>query len=147
MVLATKLSKLQRWILSKAFERHPAAQGGHRKESTGVPFAELFAELFPDLDQERRARLAKVESRYAVGYVTRLEILSDRFGLPKRECLCHEIIDRKAIDPDLYNRANASMYRALRRLKNRGLLVASDKKDLFQLTQEGIAVAAHKCLR
>ena len=121
--MEAKLSKLQRWILVAAYQK-----------------VEHLEPLTPyGLYWEKRE-----EVKYK-NTLTRHEILMGYFKLPDRKPRSWphaRIIDRKAVGYATFNKANASMTRALRRLVQRGLLQDGNRySGRIQLEYEGINLA------
>jgi hypothetical protein len=73
-----------------------------------------------------------------VSHITRNDVLTGFFNLTMRK---HQI-SKAAAGRSRYNSANASLYRAIKRLENRGLILRmSKRRGGMQLTDKGIAVA------
>jgi Mn-dependent DtxR family transcriptional regulator len=136
-----KLSKLQKFILVEAFKTLPEVDEIVRKHNAwmrgGVSIGVVKSELKP------------IEA-CNVGHIARNEILTQFFKLKLRKYRFQgwvtdtdtNRIDAEAVGRLAYNRANASLYRAIRRLEARGLIKRMTKKrGLLQLTEAGIAVA------
>lgn len=83
-----------------------------------------------------------------VSHITRNDILIGFFGLSLRKYRFNGWVTdedtgriNRASDPSRYNGANATLYRAVRRLESRGLIRRMSKRNGLQLTEKGIAVA------
>jgi hypothetical protein len=136
-----KLSKLQKFILLEAAKTLPELEDIVRRENawrrSGVAIGVIKADSKP------------VEATN-VAHVTRQEILVNYFKLSWRKKrfmnwvtdLDTDRIDAES-DPARYNRANATLYRAIRRLETRGLIRRMNRlRAGLQLTEKGIVVAA-----
>jgi hypothetical protein len=89
----------------------------------------------------------EVLKAYSDDYCSRVDVLTGYFGLPIsgsryfRSPRGFRDVIRKTAEPAEYNKANASMYRALRRLFERGLLLKSRFPGKILLSDEGRRVA------
>jgi hypothetical protein len=132
---STKLSKLQKFILIEAAKALPTLEETARGlNAFRAPFTKPDTEPITPKD---------------IPHVTRNEILIGFFSFPMRKKRFGgwvtdwdtDRIDAES-DPDRYNRANAALYRAVRRLEMRGLIRRmSERRSGMQLTEKGIAVA------
>jgi hypothetical protein len=130
----TKLSKLQRFILTEAFKAWST------NEQTARMINPFVARLKPDAAPIQAGDLA---------HISRIDILIAFFGLSLRKSRsrwAQELgdddvinrIDRQSAGQEVFNRANASLYRTLARLEQRGLIKRMAKRSDWQLTPEGI---------
>jgi hypothetical protein len=137
----SKLSKLQRFILIEAAKSLPELEETATRMNAwregGVALGVFKSGLKP------------IEPGN-ISHITRLFILTEFFQLSLRKHRFRKWItdsDTDRIDAETagrkrYNRANASLYRAVRRLEARGLLKRMSKRRAgLQLTEQGIAVA------
>jgi hypothetical protein len=163
----TKLSSQEAWFILRPFERYPSWNpGSEEARSTVRQKVEMFQGLLHSLQatstsldrrSEGLSRLPRGKERSPEQIATqvvadieisvsgrprisRLELLGDYFGLPL--ALSQKRINKKASEPlGLYRRANASMYRTLRRLLARELYARGPSPSTYLLTEQGLAIA------
>jgi hypothetical protein len=161
----TKLSHQEAWFILRPFEVYSSWDPGSEEARSAVrQKVETFQGLLQNL-QATRGSLAPGEHRRGIGRrprrkkrsaeqiaadieilvsgrprISRVELLGDYFGLPL--ALSQKRINKKASEPGgLYQRANASMYRTLRRLLARGLYARGPASSTYLLTESGLVIA------
>ncbi len=137
----SKLSELQRFILIEAARSIPELEKRAEGENAWMRGCVEIGWLKPDFKP--------IEPR-DLSHITRNAILTEFFKLSLRKHRFRQWItdsdtnriDAETAGPDRYNRANASLYRAVRRLEARGLIKRMSKRRAgLRLTEQGIAVA------
>jgi hypothetical protein len=143
-----KLSKLQRFILLEAAKSLPGLEErakGLNEWLSGAVAMGFLKEFKP----VRPSDLPHITRTFILINFFRLSLRKRRWGGQLAEdCGLSRITDQDTnrIDAEAagkqYNRANASLYRAIKRLERRGLIrrMVNMRGDL-QLTAEGVAVA------
>ena len=167
MVVAnqTKLSSQEAWFILRPFERYPSWDPGSEDALVGVrQKVETFQGLLQNLQATRsssapgrrprslgrRPRRKKMSDEQIVAdfeisvsgrpRISRVELLGDYFGLPVDQS--EKRINKKGAEPErFYQRANASMYRTLRRLLARGLYARGPTSSTYLLTESGLVIA------
>jgi hypothetical protein len=131
-----KLSKLQKFILTEAFKTWSKSE--QNAEAANLIIARFKPGAVPIQPE-------------ALAHVSRNHILRTFFGLSLRKWRWQGVvdhdqvtnrIDREAAEQEVFNRANASLYRAFARLERRGLIKRMTKRADWQLTQAGLEAAS-----
>jgi hypothetical protein len=142
--MVAKLSKLQRFILLEAAKSLPALEE-EAKKFTAWREVDAFKE---GLKPIKAADLPHITRNFILINFFKLSWRKMRWGGRKAKIWSGRITDQDTnrIDAEAagerYNRANASLYRAIKRLEDRGLIRRMVKmRGGLQLTGQGIAVA------
>jgi hypothetical protein len=131
--MVTKLSKLQRFILLEAAESLPELEEEARKQNAWRKGAVAIGFLNPGFKPIQPGDISYITRNFILINFFKLSLRKKRWG---GECIDAEAAGKR------YNRANASLYRAIKRLEDRGLIRRMAKKrGGLQLTTQGIAVA------
>jgi hypothetical protein len=167
MVVAnqTKLSHQEAWFILRPFECYPSWDPGSEEARSAVrQKVETFQGLLRNLQATRQSlqpgrvrrglgRRPRTKRRSAEQMaadfeisvsgrprISRVELLGDYFGLPLDQS--KKRINKKGAEPErFYQRANASMYRTLRRLLARGLYERGPSPSTYLLTESGLVIA------
>jgi hypothetical protein len=146
--MVAKLSKLQRFIMLEAAKSLPGLEEKAKKINEWRQGAVAIGFLKDGLKPIQPTDLPHITRNFILTNFFKLSLRTMRFGGQLAAVYGCRITDQDTdrIDAEAageqYNRANASLYRAIKRLEHRGLIrrMAKMRGDL-QLTAKGIAVA------
>jgi hypothetical protein len=141
MTSEPKLSRLQKFILLEAAKTLPEVQEIVRRENGLRQGAIEIGWLRADSEPIKADNVA---------HISRQKVLKSYFNLSYRKrrfqgWVTDQDTDRidATIEPIRYNRANATLYRAIRRLEARGLINRMNRfRAGLQLNEKGVVIAA-----